>query len=107
MMRLEKVNGPECDNCGCTESEVVQRFKRWGKPYLLRQCGACGVEFQAPDAESNGQAKPTDDDRGITYLVNRCPKCGSSTIPVTSTRRPIRWHKCGDCGQTFKSVEGR
>ena len=106
MMRLQKVNGDECKDCGCEASEVVQRFKRWGKPYVLRQCEACGSEYQVPDPASNGQAKSVDDDQGIPYLVNRCPKCGSSNIPVKSTRRPIRWHKCGDCLHTFKSVEG-
>ena len=35
-----------------------------------------------------------------------CPKCNSDKVPVyESSHLPIRYHKCSDCGHTFKSIE--
>lgn len=36
----------------------------------------------------------------------KCPECDSHRVPVHTTRKPIRYHKCLDCGCLFKSVEG-
>ena len=41
----------------------------------------------------------------VIYYIIRCPKCGSEKTSVSRTLRPIRYHKCGDCGHNFKSVE--
>ena len=43
--------------------------------------------------------------RTIIWHVIRCPKCKSTKTSVTKTCRPIRYHKCSDCGYNFKSVE--
>lgn len=43
----------------------------------------------------------------VRYQILCCPKCGGENTRVTSTQRPIRHHKCKDCGQTFKTVEER
>ena len=43
--------------------------------------------------------------RTIIWYVIKCPRCGSTKAPVTKTCRPIRYHKCSDCGYNFKSVE--
>ncbi len=35
-----------------------------------------------------------------------CPKCGSDNCPVTNSNHiPVRYHKCNNCGRTFKSIE--
>ena len=41
----------------------------------------------------------------VRYHVVRCPKCQSDRTKITSTQRPVRYHKCKACGHTFKSVE--
>ena len=34
-----------------------------------------------------------------------CPQCASIRSRVTTTPGDgIRWHKCQDCGETFKSI---
>lgn len=46
-----------------------------------------------------------EDVRTIIWRVIKCPECGSTKVPVETTRRPIRYHVCSDCGCRFKSVE--
>jgi hypothetical protein len=41
----------------------------------------------------------------VNYPVKGCPSCGSPNVKVTSTRKPIRHHKCEACAARFKSVE--
>ena len=41
----------------------------------------------------------------IIWQPVKCPECGSEKVPVHTTRKPIRYHKCDDCGCRFKSVE--
>lgn len=49
----------------------------------------------------------------VTYQPTVCPHCGSADTKVCSTQRlypdrrdgTVRYHKCLDCGRTFKSVE--
>ena len=44
--------------------------------------------------------------RVVVYMRPRCPRCGSEDVPVyNSNHIPIRYHKCRNCGLTFKSVE--
>lgn len=33
-----------------------------------------------------------------------CPECGSNKTRTTSTRGRVRYHRCRDCGNRFKSV---
>ena len=59
-----------------------------------------------------------DDIEGYTRLIDRanpdfvpfvrvyCPTCGSVHCPIyNSNHVPVRYHRCQDCGRTFKSVE--
>jgi len=49
---------------------------------------------------------PKPDDQVVRYIKPRCPKCNSPNVPVyDSSHLPIRYHKCSDCGHTFKSIE--
>lgn len=41
----------------------------------------------------------------IIYHKIRCPKCGGGNVPIHTTRKRIRYHKCDDCGHNFKSIE--
>jgi len=50
--------------------------------------------------------EPKDQDQLVRYVKPRCPKCNSSNVPVyDSNHLPVRYHKCSDCGHTFKSIE--
>jgi len=41
----------------------------------------------------------------VIWHVIRCPECGGKNAPCYATKRPLRYHKCKDCGAMFKSVE--
>jgi len=105
---LERVHGPECPRCGCEDSRVVHAGKRWGRERQRRQCQACGgiLYVSPPDTK---RRPPANEDTGppgtVTYTLVHCPECSSSDTYVTSTRRPIRHHKCRACSHGFKSVE--
>lgn len=51
--------------------------------------------------------------RAVAFNAMICPACGESSaetgkgrgIKTTTTRRPLRYHKCLKCGWTFKSSE--
>ncbi|MFH1268668.1 MAG: hypothetical protein ABIK89_23325 [Planctomycetota bacterium] len=104
-MRLDKVNGPECPACGCEDGEVLELSTWFGQPRERRRCNHCGRIWLAnvePPAEI---PQPEDVDRPVVYQLTACPHCGSTRTHVTSTRRPIRHHKCLACGWTFKSCE--
>jgi len=50
------------------------------------------------------------EDEAVRYVRLRCPKCGSTNVPVQHTNpnvggNIVRHHKCSDCGNRFKSVE--
>jgi transcription elongation factor Elf1 len=59
------------------------------------------AEFGGRAQQEPAQEPPT----AVGYPVAACPQCGSPKIKVTSTRRPVRHHKCGACLARFKSVE--
>lgn len=61
------------------------------------------VETQEPviDGEREDRPKP------VRYQILCCPECGSEKTRVTKTERPVRHHKCKDCGATFKTTEER
>ena len=84
----------ECARCGCKDiiTKGARKFCRHcGKPYI----------HHLEKAEPPPPPKPD----GVTYHVMRCPDCNSDKVRVTRTVRPIRYHKCKDCGCNFKSVE--
>jgi len=61
---------------------------------------------EPPAAPAIGTGPPDISPGGaVRYQIVRCPKCGSDRTRITSTTRPIRRHKCKDCGHPFKSVE--
>lgn len=132
---LQRVDGPECPRCGCPDSTILlgasprwisavdpKTGAPWGQnsPTQRRRCRACGELFYAPPASapadepaastppavSAGNGPPS----GVRYYVLRCPKCRSDQVKVTKTMHPhdaptVRYHKCGECGHRFKSVE--
>jgi ssDNA-binding Zn-finger/Zn-ribbon topoisomerase 1 len=100
---IPRVTGPECDRCGCADSRLLESFTRWGQGYERRQCEHCGRTYQAKTTAAN-RTEPIV--KPVVYQVIRCPGCGSGDTHVTSTRRPIRHHKCDGCGECFKSSEG-
>lgn len=106
-MRLDRVLGPDCPCCGCKDGATLRRYQRGGKVREQRSCRHCAHVWTATLDEPVTDEQPAEpeQDRGVVYHVVVCPACGSKKTHVTSTRRPIRLHKCRDCGHTFKSVE--
>ena len=45
-----------------------------------------------------------DGEQVIVYPKFTCRECGGD-CPVYKTQGRVRYHKCNDCGHTFKSVE--
>lgn len=43
--------------------------------------------------------------KAVIWQPVRCPECKGGNCPVHTTRKPIRYHKCNDCGCLFKSIE--
>lgn len=120
--RLERCEGPECPHCGCNQSEILQQPQPagetrswWGSG--LARCGHCRATFHFQEMpavttpESIVEHQEPLIDRlpevpvAVPYVTVCCPQCGSDQTRVTSTRRPIRRHKCKACEHRFKSVE--
>jgi len=72
-------------------------------------------DWPEPDPPPSARPAPPAIDAaaaGVAYGRTCCPACGSRATSVRSTRRAktrdgvsIRWHKCKDCGRSFKSTE--
>ena len=76
----------------------------------VARCKACGARFhfrEMPEVEHREPVVETHDagEIGVPYVQMQCVSCGGQNVRITSTRRPIRWHRCEDCGGTFKSFE--
>jgi len=91
---------PACPTCDCEMSSIMRRYEAWGRQFERRLCRHCGREFAVPVEE----VEPKKPD-GVVYHVLRCPACNSADVKTTSTQRPVRYHKCGGCSATFKSIE--
>ncbi len=112
---LQKCDGPPCPHCGCEDTELVTFSVRWGATLTKQQCNHCGGTFTVPEEKQesgNGEVEevsPPAPPKRTVYQPIRCPEfdggCGSINTKVTSTRRPVRHHKCRDCGKNFKSTE--
>ena len=79
-----------------------ERKKRRKKPARKATEGTENTEEEVDTAQrkrESGTLPPV-----IWYKI-KCPVCGSENVPVYHTARPIRYHKCEDCGHTFKSIE--
>lgn len=88
----------ECPNCCCNDVERTGQVMQWGKWRDKWRCNHCGRSFTvAPDERAS--------DLAVDYIVIQCPRCLSKKTRVTSTQKPIRYHKCDNCELTFKSVE--
>ena len=57
----------------------------------------------------NQKSETKDDDSviypAVIYHVIKCPKCGSDNTKILTTKRPIRYHACSECGHGFRSIE--
>jgi len=102
---MQRLTGPECPHCGVSDSEVVssavRRRRREDGTISETQvdrhvCHYCDRRFWA-------EAPPPAADVVIVPL--RCPHCGSRETRVTSTRSRDRYHQCGTCQRSFRSVE--
>jgi len=130
---LVKLTGPECPLCGCPDAKLLHRHERTGTRYgqagatgekfvsanCRYQCNHCGQRWFVTEPwtplikpnDTTDQELPGYEESeielkyAVRYKVIRCPKCGSDSTKVASTKRPIRSHKCLDCGFPFKSVE--
>lgn len=117
---------PACPRCGCNYLlEVAGATARWrsvtdprtGKPWggserKRVECDHCGKRFDVaadePEAAAPEPEIPRYDPAPAVRDVRRsppCPECRSARTRVTSTRRPVRHHKCRDCNHCFKSIE--
>lgn len=100
---LERCTDPACPRCGCNQSRVVSTAPGlFGGKSEQRACGACGKLFNCLAAEPESADESL---AGVVFRKLRCPQCHGSNCLVTSSRAPIRYHRCGDCGARFKSVE--
>lgn len=113
-LRLDRCDGPACPHCGCQDTEIDRRRRRWGAASTRYRCRNCGTTWhptrwtaesaEPATAEPNGNGEVSAGG-AVIYRPVRCPECGSTDTKVTSTRRPVRHHKCRACGAAFKSVE--
>jgi len=110
---------PDCPRCGCPEAHTIEHGTRWGHDWRKLRCALCGktwthtaaAQISTPKpSRSADPAAPVDtgpppDGLAVAYPLIRCPACDSTETRITSTRRPLRYHRCSDCGHTFKSRE--
>jgi ribosomal protein S27E len=112
---LERCTGPACPHCGCQDAEILRQpnpdTASWWADGRAR-CNHCGREFAFKELPQDNAEISEDTseierpaDLGVPFIPVRCPDCRSDDVVVTSTRRPIRWHRCRKCGARFKSVE--
>lgn len=103
----------ECPECGCEDITVIREPDATPLGYWFdtgeARCNYCGQHFRfknEPKKEEPPEPDPDDLPPGfVAYHVIRCPECNSDKTKTTSTRRPIRWHKCHICGHAFRSKE--
>lgn len=89
----------DCPRCGCNATSLIGRSRWWGDTIEKRSCDHCGKRFTC-SAEEDAAVD------AVVYVRVQCPDCGGDDCPVTSTQRPVRHHRCRDCGCRFKSIEG-
>jgi len=69
--------------------------------------------FGSPRAEAEPPPAPVTtrpiEPPAVLWVPIRCPICSSKECPVTASPKPnapgLRYHRCSDCGATFKSLE--
>jgi len=63
-------------------------------------------ELELPARRRKKKKSPEPKDQLVRYVRLRCPECRGTNVPVyDSSHLPVRYHKCSDCGHTFKSIE--
>jgi Zn ribbon nucleic-acid-binding protein len=106
---MPSIQGPACPRCHSQLSDVIQYSTRWGLPSVVRRCVHCGYTFSAlvPTPEDTIRPDPPRPAAPpfVLYPMIHCPECNSVQTRVTSTRKPVRHHKCDNCGHCFKSHE--
>lgn len=104
-MLFTRVTGPGCPKCGYEGSTLLtstERRRYEGNQVVSqetverRECEECGCRYAV--------ASDTPEAVVVVQAV-RCPSCDSTKTTVTSTRAPIRYHRCHGCGRNFKSLE--
>jgi hypothetical protein len=86
-----------CHKCGCRDVRVFA-----GRVY----CRHCGTNWPVASNTLDVIAPPPANTLdAVAFTPMLCPKCQSKEVKTTSTRKPVRMHKCAACGWTFKSVE--
>ena len=95
----------DCTTCGCPDVEVERepRHDSWFADGVAH-CNDCGqtFSFRAPKEHMEKERETA-----VAYQPVQCPNCRSTDVPVQRTVMPVRYHRCRQCGQTFKSVEKR
>lgn len=86
---VDRITGPECPKC---ESNGTHQLSSDPPRFV---CEYCGHRWHA---RREGV-------RTVIYRPVRCPECESKECPVQNSRLPIRYHKCRDCGTSFRSKE--
>lgn len=100
----------ECRECGCPDVEVdhAPTPGEWF-PTGRARCNECGSHFtfRAPERREQEAEDRYVEGRGgaVIYRPVRCPTCKSADVPVQHSEPPVRYHRCRNCGETFKSVE--
>jgi len=103
LRRLE--GGPGgCPNCGCEAAVRRGRVVRFGQKRQRWECDSCGRIYTAP-VEEPEVIRIAKECYAVDYPILRCPQCESRRVPAYSTDRPIRYHRCAECGYRFKSIE--
>ena len=104
-MMLERITGPACPRCGFEGSTLITTTERVGyrddrivsrETIERRECDECGLRYH-----TRGTPPP----EVVTVQPIRCPACDSPQTHVTSSRLPLRYHRCDGCGRNFKSLE--
>lgn len=108
-MDLKRTTGHECRQCGCTHQHPIERVRIFGTEYQRFSCDHCGQMSERAvteiEAEERERREQSDIDAIPRWPRTRCPRCGSSDVPVRSTLDRMRRHRCRCCGHTFKSIE--
>ena len=102
---LHKAAGPECPGCGCQDSRVVGRVLSGGVLCASRVCTHCGNQWSSSASGQDHRPGLFDRAKSVIFPRLRCPWCRSKKVKTTSTQKPVRYHKCSDCGYPFKSVD--
>jgi Zn ribbon nucleic-acid-binding protein len=127
MFRLEKVEGPPCPECECTDSEILETAERTGTKIDApnnvrlkmiarsehRRCNHCGTDWWIrgqwePLKTGKGSEPYLPDDPHATRDGRICPECGAGPrqTKATTTRGGIQHRKCKRCGTNFKNLRG-